>query len=296
MDADVVLAERDEQVDPDRARPLIYRTDRPPPPLADLVASFWYYDGYQPPHARERVLPSGAMQVIIGLCDEPVRVFDRPPHLHPRSFRGPVLSGAYAGPVVVGTAGQASIMGVQFKPGGAAPFLGVAAGELRDTDLSLDLLWGARAGELRERLRDAGAPEVKFHILAQSLVAHRARPRARRPVVVAALREFHGGPHMRPVSAVAADSGLSARRFIQLFEAEVGLTPKVYCRIRRFQRLLRYLSKGPQRTGADLAAACGYCDQAHLIHDFRAFSGLTPTAYLVSRARGARRNHVPLGA
>ena len=294
MDADVLLAEMEEQVDSDRARPLIYRTDRPPPPLVDLVESFWYYDGYQPPHARERVLPFGAMQLIISLCDDPLRVFDRLHHPHPRSLRGPVICGAHAEPVIIGTAGQASIMGVQFKPGGAAPFLGVAAGELRDADLSLDLLWGARAGELRERLRDAGAPEVKFYILAQSLVAHLTRPVARRPAIAAALRAFHGGPHMRPISAVTADSGFSARRFIQLFEAEVGLTPKVYCRIQRFQRVLRHMSKGPQSTGADLAAACGYCDQAHLIHDFRAFSGLTPTDYLARR--GAQRNHVPLDA
>jgi len=297
MDSNVAPAEIIEgQVAADRANPILYRAYKPPPPLADYVASFWYCDGYHLPHARERLLPGGAMALLISLGDDPVRVFCGPHDADPRCFRGPVIGGAYAGPIVIDTACQASLIGVHFKPGGAVPFLGVPADELRDAHLSLDLLWGAPAGELRDRLRDAGAPAARFRILEQALVARLARPLARHPAVVRALREFHGGPRMRPISAVAAESGLSARRFIQVFSAEVGLTPKVYCRLRRFQRPLRHLYTGQPGTGADIAAAYGYCDQAHLIHDFRAFSGLTPTAYRArqSARRGARPDHVPL--
>jgi len=294
MDSHVLSAELEGQIAADRAGPLIYRTYRPPPPLADVVASFWYCDGYHLPHAWERVLPCGEMALIISLCDDTMRVFDGPHDTDPRCFRGPVVGGAYVAPFVIDTACQTSIMGVHFKAGGAVPFLGVAADELRDTHLSLDLLWGAQAGELRDLLRDAGAPDAKFRILEQALIGRLARPLARHPAVAVALREFHGGPRMRPVSAVTADSGLSARRFIQVFSTEVGLTPKVYCRLRRFQRLLRHLYTGQPGAGADLAAAYGYCDQAHLIHDFRAFSGLTPIAYRAQR--GVQRNHVPLRA
>ena len=79
---------------------------------------------------------------------------------------------------------------------------------------------------------------------------------------------------------------------LQLFTEEVGLTPKLFCRVRRFQEVLRLVA-GPARVEwANVALACGYYDQAHFIHDFRAFCGLSPTAYLARRTE--HLNHVPL--
>ncbi len=86
--------------------------------------------------------------------------------------------------------------------------------------------------------------------------------------------------------------GLSPKRFIQLFSQQVGLTPKVYCRVQRFQRVLQTVQLQQQVDWADVAAGCGYYDQAHFIRDFRAFSGFNPSAYL--SLRGENLNHVPL--
>ena len=86
--------------------------------------------------------------------------------------------------------------------------------------------------------------------------------------------------------------GLSPKRFISLFEEAVGLTPKVFCRVLRFQDVLSLIEQGQPIGWADLALDCGYFDQAHFIHDFQAFSGLTPQAYLAQRS--LFRNHVPL--
>jgi AraC-like DNA-binding protein len=91
---------------------------------------------------------------------------------------------------------------------------------------------------------------------------------------------------------VTAQVGLSARRFIDVFGGEVGLTPKLFCRVRRFQKVLRGVAHGRRADWAAVAADCGYFDQAHFIHDFRAFSGLSPTAYLTQRTE--HLNHVPI--
>jgi len=72
---------------------------------------------------------------------------------------------------------------------------------------------------------------------------------------------------------------LSARRFIELFRRYVGVTPKLYCRIRRFQRALGELHRIKQMDWSAVALECGYYDQSHFIRDFRQFSGLTPSAY-----------------
>ena len=99
-------------------------------------------------------------------------------------------------------------------------------------------------------------------------------------------------PHTRTVAEVTGLIGLSPRRFIQVFSAEVGLTPKLFCRIRRFQRVVRHIAKEERVEWADVAADCGYFDQAHFIHDFRAFSGINPTTYLAQRTE--HLNHVPI--
>jgi AraC-like DNA-binding protein len=97
---------------------------------------------------------------------------------------------------------------------------------------------------------------------------------------------------MRPVADVVQGTGLSLRRFGELFGSEVGLSPKAFCRIRRFNEVLRRVERSTDVDWADVAASCGYFDQAHFNHDFRAFAGLTPSAYLRGRMS---RTHVVVG-
>jgi AraC-like DNA-binding protein len=142
-------------------------------------------------------------------------------------------------------------------------------------------------------LLEARTPERKFHILEQALFAHVTRPLIQHPAVAFALKEFQlSSPYAGTIADVTERVGLSSRRFIQVFREEVGLTPKLFCRIKRFQEVLRRIGQGEQMDWADIALTCGYFDQAHCIHDFRAFSGITPGAYLAQR--GAYQNHVAL--
>jgi transcriptional regulator GlxA family with amidase domain len=135
---------------------------------------------------------------------------------------------------------------------------------------------GARAVSLRDQLLDAKTPEARFRILEQCLLARAARPLARHPAVAFALKEFQAVPHTRTISDVANQIGISQRRFIQVFRDEVGLTPKLFCRVRRFQEVLHLIGR-EQVEWVEVALACGYYDQAHFINDFQAFSGLNPT-------------------
>ncbi len=274
------------------ASPALYRCYVPRPPLAEFVALFWLYQGYAPAHAMERVLPDGAMQLVINLRENTFRVYDRRNPERFQRFPGCLVCGARSSFVVIDTASQASTIGVHFKPGGAFPFITESAGALRDADAPLDALWGAAADDLREGLCIAATPEDKFRLLEQILLARARLPLAEHPAVAVALRRFQGVPPTRTVADVAEQVGLSSRRFIQVFSEAVGLTPKLFCRIQRFQAVLRLVKGGRQVAWADAAAACGYCDQAHLIRDFQTFAGLTPTAYLARR--GEHGNHVPL--
>ena len=95
-----------------------------------------------------------------------------------------------------------------------------------------------------------------------------------------ALEEFTNISQARTVSEVAKLTGYSRRRFIELFNDEVGIKPKIFSRIQRFQAALELVKRASPVSWSEIALACGYYDQAHLIRDFQTFSGLTPAAYV----------------
>jgi AraC-like DNA-binding protein len=267
------------------------RSYRPAAPLADLVDCFWLWDDYTAPQPRERALPAGTVDLVINLREDAVRIYDGDNADAARCFPGALVCGAHSRYFVIDTAPRASVMGVHFRPGGAVPFLGVPAGDLCDAHAALEDLWGADARALRERLLEARDPDARFRALERALLARLARPVARHRAVSLALRAFEA-PFCESVADVTEKTGLSPRRFIELFRDEVGLTPKLYCRIQRFQDSLRRVGSRRHVPWADLAAQAGYCDQAHFNRDFRAFAGLSPGEYLAQRVE--RPNHVPL--
>jgi len=98
--------------------------------------------------------------------------------------------------------------------------------------------------------------------------------------VSGALEIFGKNPAGPRVREAAKYLGLSQRRFIQVFKTEVGMTPKLFSRIQRFQQTRTLIQQNPLPHWAALALDLGYFDQSHLIREFLEFSGLSPTDYL----------------
>jgi AraC-like DNA-binding protein len=270
---------------------MFYRSYTPGPPLGDFIGRFWLCSD-TPPHSRERILPSGTIELVFNLCDDQIRIYDPAYHGRYTRYSGAVVSGAYSSFFVIDPLVHASIVGVHFRPGGAMPFLGVPAGELANTHVDLADLWGPLASQLRERLR-AAAPAQRFSVLEAALLSRLHHPSQRHDAVLLALNAFEQTGGKVRIRDIARRVGLSQRRFIQVFAAEVGLTPKLYERIRRFDQARQLVLKAPAPDWARVAAECGYFDQSHLIRDFYAFSGLSPMAYLSQRSEQVLPNHVP---
>jgi len=268
----------------------------PSPPLSHFISLMWFGDDYVVPHALERVLPTGEMALIINLWENRTRVYNADDPRKFNTFEGSIVVGAYSAFTVIDTDEQRATAGVAFRPGGAFPFLGLPAGELQDANASLSDLWGRQAAsDLRDQLLAARSPEAKFKILERTFLNRINAPlEPTHPAVLFAVQNFRNRPH-RPVSAVTEQVGLSDRRFIQLFSQQVGLTPKLFCRVQRFQQVLRNITSFAANSGIDwpqIALNCGYFDQAHFIHDFRAFSGINPTTYVANKTQF--QNHVAL--
>jgi AraC-like DNA-binding protein len=255
---------------------MFYREYRPGSPLSDFVALLWYCRDYNVVHQRERILPSGCIEIVIDLHG------DLPP----------LISGVHSESMIISTSELHDMIGVHFRPGGARPFLRMPAGEFADQDVNLDDICPAGARGLRQRLLEQPGAGAKFQVLEAYLLDRAAGRFDRNPAVSYALAEFDNVPHVRTIAAVTARTGLSSKRFIDVFRDEVGVTPKLFCRIRRFQEVLGRVHRRRRVCWADLAVSCGYFDQAHFVRDFQAFSGVNPTEYLGKS--GEWRNHLPL--
>src|SRR5215469_16201524 len=255
---------------------------KPKPPLSKFVDNFWLYEGYGPEQKGEghvgsvrsqeeegeRILPTGTLELAINLRQNELRFYDAERPENCSRLSGAIVSGA---------------SGRGFTPDGAFPFLGLPAGDLEDTHVDLETLWGRSAGLLRERLCEAKTSADRFQLLQGALLSRLCPGVAQHHAVSAALEMFgknHAGPRVREAAKYL---GLSQRRFIQVFKAEVGMPPKLFSRIQRFQQTRTFIQHNPSINWADLAVDRGYFDQSHLIREFLEFSGLSPTDYINRR-------------
>ncbi len=241
---------------------------RPPgPALAPYVETLWCYEGYPATHRQERVLPNPRFQLIIDLAPRP----------------GPsLIVGMRPQYSILETSSVQSVIGVVFRPGGARPFFDAPADEFCDRPVALDQVWNSVAGELRDRLLGAADPAARLRLLEAVLQRHLRQAAELHGAVRYALAEFGRGPYPAGILKVAQSTGLSRRRFAGLFREQVGLTPKLYCRLCRFQKVVRRIAAGAPIDWAQVALDGGYYDQAHMAHEFREFSGVSPGAWQAS--------------
>ncbi len=270
----------------------MHRLHIPAPPLASLVRCFWYSEGAPQPHKRERLLPNGEASIVFNLRDDEMRLYDADDATRFVSCGLAGITGARTHCFAIDTASEDRVVGIQFRPGGAFPFFRLPAGEIANLSAPLDALWPGIAGEIREQLLAAPSADIMFTRLERALLEQLIRPPELHPAIDFARRHICGAPHVATVSGVMDRIGLSQRRFIELFRDQIGLAPKAFCRVRRFQRVLEAIHRRNSVDWVQVALDGGYYDQAHFIHDFQGFSGLTPSAYLAMA--GEHLNHVPM--
>jgi AraC-like DNA-binding protein len=272
---------------------MLYLERPPQPELAPYIQSLWYCRDPNAPHGRQVILPSGHMQIIMSLdnhltdCTAGLRV-----PVQPQSFA--VLVGMFSRYQVIDTADLAHLIGIVFRPGGTAPFFSTGTHLFTNLETSLEDIWGPRALALRERLQEQPTPRTKLDALETALIERLrfSRSPGQHPLVNYAIATLNAVPAATTVAELSRAAGISPRRLSQLFAEHVGVSPKLYSRIQRFQRAVQTLHRGAEVPWAELALSCGYYDQSHFANDFRAFSGISPTTY--SAATRPWSNHIAL--
>ena len=260
---------------------MIYHTYQPRPPLSQFIKFLWFWKEDSLSKLQSCILPIGSMELVIDLNEDNIPLFELYSQIQCGSTKSVRICGAHSQGFIITKNQSCSVLGVHFKPGGSTAFFSIPAGELHNQIISLEELWKESAKELRERLQSKPKIEERFQTLEQFLFRV-MQPPDRHQAIDFALREFERSP-ASPVSTVINQVGLSNRHFNKLFRDRVGLTPKLYCRVRRFQQVLRLIEGKKQINWVDIAFTYGYFDQTHLIHDFRTFANCTPTGYVAKR-------------
>jgi AraC-like DNA-binding protein len=263
----------------------------PASPLSEVVELFWYrgHDTVAAHDAsREAILPDGCAHFVINLSENRIGLYECTESNRLTMLNGSIFCGPQSSPYAILPAATA-VIGVLFRPAGVFRLLSAPTEEFRNAHIPLEFALGGH--NLREQLIAVETPTARFLLLEGFLLRQLQRPLSLHRAVAYAVKAFEHDSFLS-VSAVLHKIGLSERRFSRIFSEQVGLTPKLFQRVRRFQRTMASLPSHGEVDWAGTATANGYYDQAHFINDFHAFSSVTPAAFFASRV--VQRNHLPL--
>jgi AraC-like DNA-binding protein len=244
------------------------------------VACLWTLDGHPASiEAGQPVMPDGRPEIVLHLGEPFERravdgAWQRQPAL--------IFAGQLTEALSLRPTGRAAVLGIRLQPHGAAALMRVPQHQTAGAVIELSAL--------DRGLADGLVEAVSGHALDEAVAAVTRVLRARlspaaidpRLHAVVGLVEQHRGAVSS--SRLAAAVNLTPRQLERLFAAGVGLSPKRLARIVRFRHALARMEGSTDARGADVAAACGYADQAHFVREFRDIAGYTPGAHVLHRA------------
>jgi AraC-like DNA-binding protein len=272
---------------------MLYLERLPHPTLIPFIHTYWYSCDPAAIHRHERILPNGRPQIVISLGRDFLTNANHPADpLQPQPAA--LFLGIYSHHQLIDTIDLTELIGISFHPGGTIPFFPDTTHTFTNRETSLEEIWGRAALNLRNDLRQSATPTEKFNLLDFALRHRFTESRAPRriPTIDYAFAKLQSSPAATTIAELSRDMGISPRRLSHLFHEHVGVSPKTYSRIQRFQQAVQLMHRGADIHWIELALTCGYYDQSHFANDFRAFSGVSPTYYSTTQRRWA--NHIPV--
>jgi AraC-like DNA-binding protein len=231
---------------------------------------------------RRREVASAIVPLIINWGSPYGIVEPTKPCAAPRPI-GTFVAGLHNSFAITESYGLHECAQVNFTPLGAYLFLRLPMHSLTDCVVELEVLLGAVVTRLEAQLYEATSWSDRFHLIDAFVTERILASRAPSREVNWAWRALNGSCGPTSIGRLARELGWSPKHLITKFREQIGLPPKTVARIIRFGSALRRLEAAPESRWAEIALDCGYYDQPHLIRDFRAFAGSTPSEYLGRR-------------
>ncbi len=271
---------------------MIFQTYIPKPPLGQFVECFIYHEGYNPTHTVDRFLPDGNVEIIIDLAAAPKHIYDNETLREIQSCRKVWASGVRTRPISIHSGKEAAMLIISFKKGMAYPFFPFPMSEISDRVVDWDLIPNNEFEFLRERILTTGDIRKRFRLVEKFLLKNYLSKMIPNPCIEYALDSITRRPDRVSLRNMNEKIGYSQKHFIKLFKDQVGVTPKSYLKIMRFQKAVCEIESFKEIVWTRISNDCGFYDQAHFINDFKHFSGFTPEEYL--KLKNGNLNYVPV--
>ncbi len=256
-------------------------SSRPPEalrPYVTQVAGYCYQPG---PFSAHRGMPSTALTVVLAF-GQPLDVGRLGQPETQRCFWAAV-SGLSVGPAHIRQVGPQEGIWLAITPAGARLLFGLPAATLHDAVVSVEDVLGGRAARWYDEVASATGWPARFAALEQHLLTLAAESAdtagAVRPEVAQAWSRLTEGPGGARVADVADEVGWSRRHLGEQFRAETGVSPRDARRLARFERSHAMARRRTPHL-ADVAAACGFADQAHMTREWRDLCAYTPGEWM----------------
>ena len=272
---------------------MIFQAHIPRFPLSKFIELFIYFERAEHAHTVDRFLPNGDTEILIDFHDTPQFIYDNQSLKEIQACNHVWASGVRTEPITIPSGNGASMMVISFKKGMAAPFFPFPMHEMADSVLDADLVWGSEFGALRERLIEETNIQLRFTMLEEFLLGLCGRRLEVNPCIEFAIGEMTQRPDRISIARMNEKIGYSQKHFTEMFKRSVGVTPKAYLKIMRFQKAIRTIDAVDRVEWDTIAQECGFYDQAHFINDFKHFSGFTPEQY--AKIHTNYQNYIPVG-
>ncbi|MDR2040227.1 MAG: helix-turn-helix domain-containing protein [Bacteroidales bacterium] len=250
-----------------------FRFIHPTPLLAPYIKCYWLLKSVSDSATLARTVPTGMINLIFHRGNRLLSVHKN--ELHPQAF----LSGHEKTFADLEYTGQINMISVVFRPVGVRAFFNLPMNKINDLRVTANDLGDKELSDLEKNIANTEDDQMCILLINQFLLKRFcsiAEHNLKR--IETTIRLINSG--QTDVTSLADSACLSTKQFKRVFSEYVGANPKEFSRTIRFQRALHILETQPQTSLTSLAYECGYYDQSHLIKEFKALSGYTPTEFL----------------
>ncbi|MBO6659004.1 MAG: AraC family transcriptional regulator [Pseudomonadales bacterium] len=266
---------------------------QPSATISPYIESIFHYSEFYPDHSIERVVPTGHLFIIFELDGITRYTYDANSLKPNAEFSKAWISGMHKNFISISAHENSEMFVVQFKPFGSYPFLHRNTCDFNEQVIPAHAVVGDELYSLRERMLSSDGAAAKFSLAEDWLLSRFDSSR----VASKELVNFIGELQLNPVEGlndlIDGFPG-SQKKLIDDFKRFVGLTPKSYQRVLRFNDLLKRIQHKDKITWADIAHDCGYFDQSHFIKEFKYFSGMNPEEFIQQDFNKDEPNFFPL--
>jgi AraC-like DNA-binding protein len=246
-------------------------------PLKPYVKVIWSMESEESWAPPMRILPDSCVELIIHFHKPYKTAFStNKSEIQPQSFVVAQMKNF----IEIEPHGKIGMISVRFSAQGAYHFFGMPMKEIANGIVDLKLVWNNLAKEIEDRIVTCNNTNQRNQIIQHYLLIQLSKNGKTDTTLEHSLSLIYSTGGQIRADEIATKIGMSNRQLVRKFNDSIGLSPKEFSRIIKFIGSLNYLKSNREGNLAEAAYSCGYYDQAHFIHDFKEYSGLTPSQFL----------------